>query len=442
MPARALQLEKIAAAEDLEHVIPVVFSWNYIPRLPPFLVAQDWSFDNPIAHCSTSDPFSGNCFPIDAKAAGFPYHTGLTCLQHNRHWKAALDYASELCELVAADKSYNSAKLSRGGNLATIAKRELKAPLGERFVTFAINLFPKADEERMKLIAVGILFVVMFDGMSFFSLLPRDSTSWLVAQLYTCMWPADRRPINSSDSWEEAPGEDLKNVQDDFVARMRGEKKSSETEGPATSTTTTPLQARIDEIVALCRACDERTGTDAGHDFIERMLEWVMHSQPEPGQGFASPREYLDYRWMDAADWWLAAACKLSIASPISLVDPVTAKLLRLAGDHISIVNDLGSFDKERAAFESGRTVVFINLVQVLRTSCGLSVDDAKAAAFVLQLLNEQEMLAECEHLKTDDRMTDEHWRFVDVLLLLCAGNTFYTMTTSRYGGEAARIKK
>ncbi|KAK8006989.1 hypothetical protein PG989_000979 [Apiospora arundinis] len=422
MSAQTIQLEKIAAAEDLEHPKTGLLTTPSPTALPLILSPATAS-------------------PIDAKAAGFPYHTGLTCLQHNRHWKAALDYASELCELVAADKSYNSAKLSRGGNLATIAKRELKAPLGERFVTFAINLFPKADEERMKLIAVGILFVVMFDGMSFFSLIPRDSTSWLVAQLYTCMWPADRRPINSSDSWEEAPGEDLKNVQDDFVARMRGEKKSSETEGPATSTTT-PLQARIDEIVALCRACDERTGTDAGHDFIERMLEWVMHSQPEPGQGFASPREYLDYRWMDAADWWLAAACKLSIASPISLVDPVTAKLLRLAGDHISIVNDLGSFDKERAAFESGRTVVFINLVQVLRTSCGLSVDDAKAAAFVLQLLNEQEMLAECERLKTDDRMTDEHWRFVDVLLLLCAGNTFYTMTTSRYGGEAARIKK
>ena len=216
---------------------------------------------------------------------------------------------------------------------------------------------------------------------------------------------------------------------------MRGEKpQSTETEG-------TPLQARIDEIVATCRACDERTGTDAGHDFIERMLEWVMHSQPEP-RGFQSPREYLDYRWMDAANWWLAAACKLSIASPISLTDPVIEKVLRLAGDHISIVNDLGSFDKELASFTSGRTVVFINLVQVLRKSCGLSIDEAKAAAFLLQLLNEQEILEECERLKTDDRMTMEHWRFVDSLLLLCAGDTFYTMTTSRYGGEAARIKQ
>lgn len=432
----ALQLDKIAAPEDLEHVIPVVFSWDYIPRLPSFLVVQDWSFASPLA---AHDPFSANCFPIDPKAAGFPYHTGLTCIQHNRHWKAALDYAAELCELVAADASYNSAKLSRGGNLATIAKRELKAPLGERFVTFAINLFPKADEERMKLIAVGILFVVMFDGacfiVFFFFVYPQPLTQpGSPRRSEFRVATADPR----ADSWEEAPGEDLKKVQDDFVARMRGQKRPDD----EAAGTTTPLQARIDEIVAWCRACDARTGTDAGHDFVERMLEWVRHAPPAPA-GFATPRAYLDYRWMDAADWWLAAACRLSVASPVALADPVTARLLRLAGDHVSIVNDLGSFDKEAAAFAAGRTVVFINLVRVLQASCGLeSVDDAKAAAFVLQLLNEREMRAECERLRTDARMTEEHWRFVDSLLLLCAGNTFYTMTTSRYGGEAARIKK
>lgn len=164
MATQPLQLHKIAAAEDLENVIPVVFSWNYIPRLPAFLVAKDWTFEPPVADGTVVDPFAGNAFPIDPKAAGLPYHTGLTCLRHNRHWRAALQYAGELCELVAADQSYNNAKLSRGGNLATIGQRELRAPLGERFVTFAINLFPLADEERMKLIAVGILFVVMFDG--------------------------------------------------------------------------------------------------------------------------------------------------------------------------------------------------------------------------------------------------------------------------------------
>ncbi|KAK0099605.1 hypothetical protein ONS95_013498 [Cadophora gregata] len=395
MSSPSLQLGKIASPEDVEDVVPVVFSWNYLPRLPSFLVAQEWDFKVPII--AAASPHS---FPINPKAAGLPYHTGLTCLRHNRHWRAALKYAAELCELLAADQSYNSATLSRGGNLASIAQRELRAPEGERFVTFAINLFPQADEERMKLIAVGILFVVIFD-----------------------------------DSWEEAPGEELKAVQDDFVSRMRGQKP------PGANTAGSPLQARIDEIVATCKACDERTGTDGGKDFIETMLEWVMHSQPE-SENFKTPREYLDYRWMDAANWWLVASCKFSTASAISLKDPLMEKIIRLVGDHVSIVNDLGSFEKELAAFESGRTVVHINLVKTMRTSCGLSIDDAKAAAFTLQLLNEQEILAECYRLEKDPSVTVDHWRFVDTLLLLIAGNTFYTMTTSRYGGQGARIQK
>ncbi|EKG12262.1 Cytochrome b5 [Macrophomina phaseolina MS6] len=343
MAAKKLQLDKIAAPDDLSEVIPIVFSWNYIPRLPPFIVAQDWSFELPIdADRDATDPFFRNSFPIYPKAAGLPYHTGLTCLRHNRFWRPALKYAAELCELLAADQSYNNANLTRGGTLASIGQRELKKPEGERFVTFAINLFPQADEERMKLIAVGILFVVTFDG------------------------------------------------------------------------------------------------TDGGAHFISSMLDWVLHQQPTTT--FTTPREYLDYRWDDAANAWLIASCKFSIASPIALDDPLLARLRRLAGDHVSIVNDLGSFDKERAAFEAGRTVVLINLVQVMRDSCGLGVDDAKAAAYALQLLNEAEILQELERLKRDGRLTVEHWRFVETLLLLIAGNTFYTMTTSRYGGEAARI--
>lgn len=399
MPGQNLQLDKIAAAEDLAEVIPVVFSWNYIPRLPSFIVAQDWTFELPIdANRHAVDLSFRNSFPIYPKAAGLPYHTGLTCARHNRFWRPALKYAAELCELLAADQSYNNANLTRGGTLASIGQRELKKPEGERFVTFAINLFPQADEERMQLIATGILFVVTFD-----------------------------------DSWEEAPGESLKNVQDDFVARLRGQKT-------AAATTGTPLQARIDEIVRRCHELDARTGTDGGAHFIDAMLDWVQHQQPS--SRFATPREYLDYRWTDAANAWLIASCKFSIASPVSLSDPALARLCRLAGDHVSIVNDLGSFDKERAAYEAGRTVVLINLVQVVRDSCGLGIDDAKAAAFALQLLNEREILAELERLKRDEELSVEHWRFVDTLLALIAGNTFYTMTTSRYGGEGARIKK
>ncbi|KAK0622157.1 hypothetical protein DIS24_g11344 [Lasiodiplodia hormozganensis] len=406
MADQVLQLDKIAAPDDLPEVMPVFFSWNYIPRLPSFINAQEWTFELPIdANRDAVDPSWRNSFPINPKAASLPYHTGLTFARHNRFWRSALGYAAELCELLATDQSYNNTNLTRGGTLASIGQRELKKPEGERFVTFAINLFPQADEERMQLIAAGILFVVTFD-----------------------------------DSWEEAPSESLQNVQSDFVARLRGEASSTSTTG-SPSNARTPLQTRIDEIVSRCHACDARTGTTCGADFITALIEWVQHPPPAPAN-FATPRAYLDYRWDDAANAWLVAACRLSIASPIPMGEARLARLVRLVGDHVSIVNDLGSFDKEWAAYEGGRTVVLINLVQVLRESCGLGVDDAKAAAFVLQLLNEREIREELERLKRDEELGVEHWRFVDSLLALIAGNTFYTMTTSRYGGEAARIKK
>lgn len=162
MANQNLQLDKMAAPEDLADVIPVVFSWDYIPRLPSFIVPRDWTVELPID--ANHDEYLGNSFPIYPKAAGLPYHTGLTCPRHNRFWRPALRYAAELCELFAGDQSYNKANLTRGGTLASIGQRELQKPEGERFVTFAINLFPFADEERMQLIAAGIMFVVTFDG--------------------------------------------------------------------------------------------------------------------------------------------------------------------------------------------------------------------------------------------------------------------------------------
>lgn len=392
---KRISLEKIASSQDVSHVIPISFSWDYIPKMPSFLVQQEWTPSVPVSNVE----IESRSFRIYPRAAGFPYHTSLTFARHNRFWQRALKEGSELYELIATDQSYNNAKLSRGGTMATIAQKELSKHELERCVTLAINLFPQSDEERLCLVAAGIILVTVFD-----------------------------------DSWEEAPGDDLQRVQDDFVARMRRNKRTVGQE----CAVATPLQRRLDEIVARCEACDASTGTNGGEDFIYRLLEWVMHSQPDTE--FKTPREYLDYRWMDAANWWLLAACKLSIASSVSLTDPLLERITRLVGDHISIVNDLGSFDKELRALSSGKSVVIINLVQVMRSSCGLDIDEAKAAAYSLQLLNEEAIRVELERLKGNKDITASHWRYIDTMVSLIAGNVFYTMTTSRYGDENSRI--
>ncbi|KAI9735008.1 MAG: hypothetical protein M1834_002091 [Cirrosporium novae-zelandiae] len=390
-----LQLSKLADPENEGSVCPVIFSWDYLPDMSSFLITQDWTFENPIDQNRTDDKTYKNAFPIYPKAANLPFHTGLTTTRHNRFWKAALDASAELCELLANDQSFKDAKLTSGGTLASIAGRDLQKPEGERFIKFAINLFPQANEERMQLIAAGIMFVVIFD-----------------------------------DSWEEAPGEALKRVQDDFVSRLRHD-------GSTISTESSPLQARIDNIIQRFHTADKVAG-NGGQDVIDTMLDWILHSQPE--KRFDNVREYLDYRWGDAANAWLFACSKFSIESDVNLSDPKLAPFLRLAGDNISLVNDLASFDKELRAFESGKTVVLINAVDVVRRACGLSIPDAKATTYTLQLLNEDQIRKELERMKVEDKLTLEEWKYVDAILVLLAGNTFYSMTTSRYGGEAARI--
>lgn len=208
MYPKALRLDQITSPENLSHIVPIVFSWDYLPELPQFLVAKDWSVELPIRkNRAAVDPSWHNSIPINPKAAGLPYHTGLTCARHNRHWRSALEYATQLYELLAADQSYNNARRTRGGTLADISRRELKKPEGERFVVFAINLFPQADEERMALIAAGILLVVIFDGKS---LRPRNKANHLeiMFRLENSMHFTEHGLV--TDSWEEAAGEEVR----------------------------------------------------------------------------------------------------------------------------------------------------------------------------------------------------------------------------------------
>ena len=166
-------------------------------------------------------------------------------------------------------------------------------------------------------------------------------------------------------------------------------------------------------------------------------------NSPAAENSFCTPREYLDFRWKDAANLWLAAVCKFSVRSNVSLTDPLLAKITRLCGDHESIVNDLASFEKEYMAFTAGQTRSLVNIVQVLQETCGIvSVQGAKSVAYTLQLLVEHQIIDEVERLKEQGgaTMTPDHWRYIEALLAMNAGNVFYCMTTSRYGGEASRV--
>ena len=149
----------------------------------------------------------------------------------------------------------------------------------------------------------------------------------------------------------------------------------------------------------------------------------------------------------------MIAAAKYSIHSRIDHRSPKYSRFLNLVSDHLGIVNDLASYDKELRALAEGKTNDMINLRHVIRTVTlsgqngeemrGISKDEAKGIAWALQLETERQMMEELERFRTSDDdggLTDEEWWLLEAVVATCTGNVFFCMSTSRYGGEAARI--
>lgn len=132
---------------------------------------------------------------------------------------------------------------------------------------------------------------------------------------------------------------------------------------------------------------------------------------------------------------------KFSIRSSVRIEDPKLAKITKLAGDHISLTNDLASFEKELRELEQGELRNLVNAVNIIRKLFGLrSWSSAKAFAYAMQCELETQIKGELEHLEAAGALDAEEWRFVRALLTMLAGNVFYSMIASRYGGKDAKL--
>ena len=138
---------------------------------------------------------------------------------------------------------------------------------------------------------------------------------------------------------------------------------------------------------------------------------------------------------------FVLASVKFSIASDVEIRDPSLAHFLSLVRDHLAIVNDLASYDKEIRDFRSGASQDIINIVDVIHRLLSLPDEDsAKGMAYAYQVQTEEWMKEELERLRIGDYLSENQWHFIDAVITCAAGNAFYSMISSRYGGEAARI--
>jgi hypothetical protein len=72
--------------------------------------------------------------------------------------------SNELLELFSTDATITQAVRKNGVSLARIASQELLVEEDDRFAKFATYLFPEANEQRMRLLAAVIVYVIIFDG--------------------------------------------------------------------------------------------------------------------------------------------------------------------------------------------------------------------------------------------------------------------------------------
>ena len=139
---------------------------------------------------------------------------------------------------------------------------------------------------------------------------------------------------------------------------------------------------------------------------------------------------------------YLFACVKFSIGSSIEIEDLALERILGLISDHISFVNDLASFDKEKRAYDAGKTPYLINVVDVVQKFCSFpGPSSAKAICYALQLEVEQAITDEISSLRKYGALSHDQWSFIEATLEMAAGNVFYSVVAARYGGEKNRMR-
>lgn len=165
----AFQLHALVSDEDREHIFPVEFAYDYLPKVIRTISIPIVSFDNPFRE-QIEKSRGSNSILLYPTATGLPWHSGLRTLRQNKYWETNLKCTTDLLHLFAEDTKLDECHKANGEALAAFAKRELETRKYDRYSRFTTYMFPDATEARTVLLAQVILLIVIFDGMSLLDL--------------------------------------------------------------------------------------------------------------------------------------------------------------------------------------------------------------------------------------------------------------------------------
>ncbi|KAF7932531.1 uncharacterized protein EAE98_003830 [Botrytis deweyae] len=397
-PKSQRDLKRVAEPKDLPYISPIEYVYDPVPEalhhltnLPPLSFRHYAS-----ANC---DYTTRNSVRVNPRAAGLPYRSRFELIRGNKHWKANLDETRKMLRLIAVDSSSTSMEMRNGFTLAGLAKKELRPGLKHRVVLATSYMYPNANERRARIIAAIMLMLFIFD-----------------------------------DKMEETPeGTPLTNSREQFLGHFR-----SPNDVLPSDSVISDFQRHLKFTVSAIADEDEISG-NGGKEMIEALLGAFRCVHPKGN--FHSLEEYLSFRRSNVGAQFVIAAAKFTIKSSVNVHDLRFARYLRLISDHLGIINDMASYEKESRALKEGDTQDMINIVAVFQNLKSLSTSaEAKVAAYTYQLQVESWIIEEVEILAARGDLTDEEWWFLEAVFMKATGNVFFCMTSSRYGGDAAKL--
>ncbi|PYI04101.1 hypothetical protein BO78DRAFT_321184 [Aspergillus sclerotiicarbonarius CBS 121057] len=323
--------------------------------------------------------------------AGLPWASGILSCRQNNYWQLTIEATREFLALFAADEASQEIFHS-GYSIAEMARKELSTSVEENWAKIPVYLHPEGERQRTRLLAIANVLIFLLD----------DSNQF-------------------------------KRVQELFLNRMR-------TDSACDNSSPSRVQAFIDQALTDIRELDHVSGNTAGQELIDSMVRFFSH--PPPPENYSNMEEFLSYRNEDAGLPYALCCTKFTLNSSVDLNSPKLSRFLQLIKDHVSVANDVGSWEKEKQAYDKGQVLYIINAVHVVKNLFRLSTDRAAVRltqSFQLQI--ETEIDDEIQRLIAEDTLTAEEWRFVDAALHILTGNVFISIVMARYGGETFRLK-
>ncbi|KAL9588935.1 MAG: hypothetical protein Q9203_002268 [Teloschistes exilis] len=370
----------------------IAYAYNPWPTLPASTNKQLFYFHH---RGQVKNPFlTANSVELNPLLAKLPYRSSIGYVHASRHWDANLDATTQILKLLAADTSVTDMEV-RGITIGKLARKSLEPGFEHSMVLATHYMFPAGDKHRTALIAVLMIVFFIFD-----------------------------------DKAEETDDKTLHLFQQDFLRRLEGPSRS---DPPST-----PLQRYLDDVVRGIESEDE-AGGNGGKDMLNELRN--AFRSIDPGK-IHNVDGYLEFRRYDAGSMFCVAAAKFSVKSETPLDHPRYSRFLKSFCNHLGLMNDLASYDKEVRALELRGVGQMINVVDaVKKATCLQSTEDAKTVTWMLQIQFEKEMMDEFDTLLAQGLSDDDRW-FLEAVLACAVGNIMYSTTTTRYGGEAAKLGK